>query len=84
MNRKNRRSKVIYGKPIIKKFRADEIITTTLYIPMLVMRNRGWGKKRLGDFLEEIIDQLELLQDGYVSISDMKKAIEQETGIRFN
>lgn len=63
MNRKNRRSKVIYGKPIIKKFRAEDIIATTMYVPMLILRDKyGFGRKRLGDFLESIADQMKFIE----------------------
>ena len=84
MNRKQRRAKgVQYVSPIIKKFDAKDIMATTIYVPMLVMRNRGYGRKRLGDFVEEIVDQMKLIEEGYVKTRDMMKVIEEETGIRF-
>ena len=86
MNRKQRRAKgVQYVSPIIKKFKAEDIIATTMYIPMIVLRDKyGFGRKRLGDFLEEIIDQMKFIEEGYVTTKDMMKAIEEETGIRFD
>ena len=85
MNRQQRRAKgVQFVSPIIKKFKAEDIILTTMYVPMLVMRNRGYGSKRLGDFLEEIIDQMKFIEEGYVTTKDMQRTITEETGIRFD
>lgn len=86
MNREQRRSKnkTHYLRPILKKYKAEDIIATTMYIPMLVLRDKyGFGRKRLGDFLEEIIDQMKFIEEGYVTTKDMMKVIEEETGIKF-
>ena len=86
MNRKQRRAKgVQYVSPIIKKFKAEDIIATTMYVPMIVLRDKyGFGRKRLGDFLEEIIDQMKFIEEGYVTTKDMQRTITEETGIRFD
>ena len=86
MNRKQRRAKgVQYVSPIIKKFKAEDIIATTMYIPMIVLRDKyGFGKKRLGDFLEEIINQMKFIEEEYVTTKDMQRTITEETGIRFD
>ena len=86
MNRKQRRAKgVQYVSPIIKKFKAEDIIATTMYIPMIVLRDKyGFGRHRLGDFLEHIIDQMKMIEEGYVTTRDMAKAIEKETGIKLS
>ena len=86
MNRKQRRANgVQYVSPIIKKFKAEDIIATTMYIPMIVLRDKyGFGRKRLGDFLEEIIDQMKFIEEGYVTTKDMQRTITEETGIRFD
>ena len=85
MNRKQRRAKgVQYVRPVIKKFDAKDIIATTMYVPMLVLRDRyGFGRKRLGDFLESIADQLKYIEEGEVTTKDMMRVITEETGIRF-
>ena len=86
MNRKQRRAKgVEYVSPISKKFKAEDIIATTMYIPMIVLRDKyGFGRKRLGDFLEEIIDQMKFIEEGYVTTKDMQRTITEETGIRYD
>ena len=86
MNRKQRRAKgVQYVSPIIKKFKAEDIIATTMYVPMLVLRDKyGFGRKRLGDFLEYVIDQMKAVEMGYVTTKDMQRTITEETGIRFD
>lgn len=84
MSRKIRRAKKIYTRPIIKKFKAEDIIATTMYVPMLVLRDKyGFGRKRLGDFLEAVADQMKFIEEGAVTTKDMMRAIEEETGIRF-
>lgn len=85
MNRKQRRQKgLIYGRPVVQKFKAEDIIATTMYVPMLILRDKyGFGRKRLGDFLEAVADQMKFIEEGAVTTKDMMRAIEEETGIKF-
>ena len=53
----------------------------TFYIPLLVLRNMGWGKKRLTRFAEELINQYEMYEEKLYSSSDVKDMIRDETGI---
>ena len=86
MNRQQTRSKnkTQYLRPIFKKYKAEDIIATTMYVPMLILRDKyGFGRKRLGDFLEYVIDQMKAVEMGYVTTKDMQRTITEETGIRF-
>lgn len=57
----------------------------TLYsslIPLWVLRNDyGFGAKRLEDFTDKIIELTQDLDAGRLSIMDIKKTIEEETGL---
>ena len=86
MNREQKRAKnkTQYLRPVVQKFKAEDIIATTMYVPMLVLRDKyGFGRKRLGDFLEAVADQMKFIEEGAVTTKDMMRAIEEETGIRF-
>ena len=50
----------------------------TFYIPLLVLRNMGWGKKRLTRFAEELINQYEMYEEKLYSSSDVKRKEEFE------
>lgn len=52
-----------------------------LYIPLLVLRNMGWGKKRLSEFAHAMCEQVESLGQGYFKIQDIKDTIQEETGV---
>ena len=53
----------------------------TFFIPLLVLRNEGWGKVRLKRFAENMIDQLEMLEEDYFKAKDVQEMIKEETGL---
>lgn len=53
----------------------------TFYLPLLVLRNNGWGKVRLKRFAEEMIDQWAYFEDGEINHHDIKSVIKEETGL---
>lgn len=86
MNRGQRRAKergaTEYVAPVIRNIKTEEVMLKTLYAPLLVLRDKyGFGKKRLGDFTEYLIDEIKALESGYVSLDDIAKVIKDETGI---
>ena len=55
----------------------------TFYIPLLVLRNEGWGKVRLKRFAEAMVDQMEMFEEDYFNSKDVKEMIKEETGLNF-
>lgn len=53
----------------------------TFYIPLLVLRNAGWGKVRLKRFAEDMVDQMEMFEEKYFNARDVKEMIREETGL---
>lgn len=53
----------------------------TFYIPLLVLRNEGWGKIRLKRFAEAMIEQVEMFEEKYFNSKDVEEMIKDETGI---
>lgn len=53
----------------------------TFFIPLLVLRNEGWGKVRLKRFAQSMIDQMEMLEEDYFSSKDVQEMIKEETGL---
>lgn len=53
-----------------------------LGMPMMVLRDQfGFGKKRLSLFTDKVFDIYEAYEDDRLSLVDMHKTIESETGV---
>lgn len=52
-------------------------------ISLLVLRNRGFGAKRLTDFNNEFNEILGDVSDGRLSLSDIFVTLEEETGLNY-
>lgn len=62
----------------------EEMSLYAVLIPMWVLRNKfGFGAKRLEDFLEALEELTEDIDQGYLSIKDIKETIKKETGLDF-
>lgn len=72
-------------KEITDKVTQDATENAIVYISVLtiyVLNSKfGIGKKRLNRFMTEYINQLECVQDEYVTLEDMYDYIEEMTGI---
>lgn len=75
----------------LKKQATDEAVRKVVrfamaknfYFSMMVLRDKyGFGKKRLGDFMEYMADLYDSFGDGYLSLEDMEITIFEETGVR--
>lgn len=54
-----------------------------LGLPILVLRDKwGFGKVRLERFIDQVIDMYEAFNEGYLTLDDIHKVIEEETGIK--
>ena len=68
----------------ILKEKALETFTQGFYIPLLVLRNMGWGKKRLTQFAQDMIKQQEMFEEDYFNSEDVKEMLFDEAGIRLD
>lgn len=56
--------------------------TIMLAMPMMVLRDQwGFGKKRLSLFTDKVFDIYEAYDDDRLTLVDMHKTIEEETGV---
>ena len=96
MNRAHRRKNNIKKEPVynvklsdimkIKKEAANEAVdigfVMMMAMPIYVLRKDfGFGRVRLERFVDAVMDQYEYMQEGYLTIDDMKKYVYAETGI---
>lgn len=66
----------------IKDDVTDKALRVIAYVPLIVLRDKwGFGKKRLEKFLFEFAEQIDCLENKYVSFDDMIAAIKEETGL---
>lgn len=55
------------------------------YISLLYLRDKqGYGKKRLGDFMEGCVDILNSISMELLDFNDIRKVIYDETGVEIN
>lgn len=58
----------------------QDIFVNLLGVPLLTLRNRGWGKKRLEEFYKEMMTIFIDYHVQWLSSEDMAQAILDETG----
>lgn len=64
---------------------ARRVIPMVLYTSLMVLHDKyGFGRKRLGDFTEEVFKLYEAIDQQFVSFEDLAKAIEEETGVQIS
>ena len=71
----------------IKHDAAQEAVYTAftmmLGLPVIVLHDKyGWGKKRLSDFMDYVLEQYDSFEKDYVTLDDLWKTIEKETGVK--
>lgn len=64
-----------------KDHKTMQSLTAVKMISLLVLRNRGYGAKRLTDFNNEFNKILSDLSDGYLSLTDIFVTLQEETGL---
>ena len=58
---------------------------TMLVFPLIVLRDKhGFGRKRMNDFVEDVLDQYKMFEEGYFSLEDINKVLEEEVGIKIS
>lgn len=64
---------------------AKRVIPLVLYTSLMVLHDKyGFGRKRLGDFTEEVFNLYEGIDKEFVSFEDLANAIEKETGVKIS
>ena len=71
----------------LKKDAAKEAIGTvielTLGLPAMVLKDKyGFGKKRLPEFLDHVVDLYESYEMGYLTLQDIRTALWEEGGYK--
>ena len=60
-----------------------EVIELTLGIPAMVLKDKyGFGKKRLPEALDHMVDLYESYEMGYLTLQDIRKALWEEGGYK--
>lgn len=74
-----------YADEAAEKLRQEAVDTafiTALAVPIYVLRHKyGFGKKRLSEFLDQVLTQYECISTDHVSLQDMRDLILEETGV---
>ena len=61
----------------------DKAFVLMLGLPMIVLHDKyGWGKKRLSDFMDHVLDQYDSFNKDFITLDDLWKTIEKETGVK--
>lgn len=73
----------------IKQMKSDatneamgQALILMLSLPCMVMRDKhGYGKKRMEQYVDDILDYWDSFNKGYITFDDCVKCLEEETGI---
>lgn len=61
----------------------DKAFVLMLGLPMIVLHDKyGWGKKRLSDFMDYVLELYDSFEKDYVTLDDLWDTIEKETGVK--
>ena len=61
----------------------DKAFVLMLGLPMIVLHDKyGWGKKRLSDFMNYVLDQYDSFNKNFIALDDLWNTIEKETGAK--
>ena len=66
----------------VKRDATSNAVKITHLFPLWVLRNQGWGEKRIRRFMNEYDELWDAYNQGYVSLVDIAQQLEKETGIR--
>lgn len=62
---------------------ANRAFVLMLGLPLIVLHDKfGYGAKRLERFMDELIKQYEAFDEGRITLDDLLKTIETETGVK--
>ena len=61
----------------------DKAFVLMLGPPMIVLHDKyGWGKKRLSDFIDHVLEQYDSFNKNFITLDDLWNTIEKETGVK--
>lgn len=61
----------------------DKAFVLMLGLPMIVLHDKyGWGKKRLSNFMDYVLELYDSFEKDYVALDDLWDTIEKETGVK--
>ena len=61
----------------------DKAFVLMLGLPMIVLHDKyGWGKKRLYDFIDHVLEQYDSFNKNFITLDDLWNTIEKETGVK--
>lgn len=61
----------------------DKAFVLMLSLPMIVLHDKyGWGKKRLSDFIDHVLEQYDSFNKNFITLDDLWNTIEKETGVK--
>ena len=61
----------------------DKAFILMLSMPLMVLRDKyGFGRKRLTEFNEYVLDLYDSFKKDYVTLDDLSKTVEEETGVK--
>lgn len=96
MNRAQRRKTgnkkpVNYNRQQLEKIKKDTAFEAAelafrlmMLIPVYTMRNHyNWGKKRISEFLDAILETYNDFSDGWFDLQDLEETLQEETGVSF-
>ena len=64
---------------------ATKSVLLMLYVGMLYLHDKkGYGRKRLGDFVEGCCEILSAIDSEHIGFKDMQDAIYEETGVKID
>lgn len=64
---------------------ATKSVLLMLYVGMLYLHDKkGYGRKRLGDFIEGCCEILSAIDSEHIDFKDMQDAIYEETGVKID
>lgn len=62
---------------------AGQAFVLMMGLPLIVLHDKfGYGRKRLQRFGDELMNQYESFDEGYITLNDLLETIEEETGIK--
>lgn len=69
----------------VRRNATDTAVKITNLFPIWILRTKyGFGEKRLREFMEQYAELLDAFNKEYVSLPDIAKQLEKETGIRLD
>lgn len=63
----------------------DKIFEALLGLPILVLHDKfGFGRKRLGRFIQHVMRNIDYLDEGYYTHADLRKTLFDEVGVEIS